>query len=44
MAATVRKHFPELDETVKGHMKKQRQVVQSTKIKEEDVTDKTIPE
>jgi hypothetical protein len=32
-AATVRKHFPESDEKVKGHMKKQRQGVRSTKIK-----------
>jgi hypothetical protein len=43
-AATARKHFPKSDETVKGHMKKQHQGVLSTKIKEEDVTDKTIPE
>jgi hypothetical protein len=44
MEATVRKHFPELDETVKGHMKKHHQGVRSTKIKEEDLTDKMIPE
>jgi hypothetical protein len=44
MAASVRKHFPELDETEKVHMKKQCQGVWSTKIKEENVTDKTIPE
>ena len=31
---TVNRHFPESDETTKGHMKKQRQNVRSTKIKE----------
>jgi hypothetical protein len=29
---TVKKHFPESDETVKGHMKKQRRGVWSTKV------------
>jgi hypothetical protein len=33
---TVTKHFPESDETVKGHMKKQRQGVRSTKVKEDE--------
>ena len=33
--AAVRKHFPDSDETQKGHMKKQRQGVRSTRTKEE---------
>ncbi len=33
---TVIKHFPESDETVKGHMKKQRQEVRSTKAKKDE--------
>ena len=33
--ATVRRHFPESDETQKGHMKRQRQGVRSTKVREE---------
>ena len=33
--AAVRKHFPDSDEMQKGHMKKQRQGVRSTRIKEE---------
>jgi hypothetical protein len=32
---TVRRHFPESDETQKGHMKRQRQGVQSTRVQEE---------
>jgi hypothetical protein len=35
-ARAVRCHFPESDETQKGHMKKQRQNVRSTKIKVEN--------
>ncbi len=35
-ATAVRRHFPELDETQKGHMKKQRQNVRSAKIKVEN--------
>ena len=34
-AAAVRKHFPDSDETQKGHMKKQRQGVRSTRIQVE---------
>jgi len=30
----VHKHFPESDETQKGHMKQQRQNVRSTKVKQ----------
>ena len=33
-AATIRKHFPNSDETQKGHMKKQRQGVRSTRIRD----------
>jgi hypothetical protein len=33
---TVKKHFPESDKTVKGHMKKQRQGVRSTRVKEDE--------
>jgi len=34
-AAAVQKHYPDSDETQKGHMKKQRQGVRSTKLKED---------
>ena len=34
-ATAVRHHFPESDKTQKGHMKKQRQNMRSTKIKVE---------
>ena len=34
-AATVRKHFPDSDETQKGHMKKQRQGVRLTRIRDD---------
>ncbi len=44
MATTVRKHFPESDKTIKGHMKKQRQGVRSTKVKEEEPAEEAIPE
>jgi hypothetical protein len=43
-AATVRKHFPESDKTIKGHMKKQCQGVRSTKVKEEKPGGEEIPE
>jgi hypothetical protein len=43
-AATVRKHFPESDETEKDHIKKQHQGVRSTKIKEEELAKETIPD
>jgi len=33
-AEAVHKHFPESDETKKGHMKQQRQIVRSTKVKQ----------
>ena len=33
--ATVRSHFPESDETQKGHMKRQHQGVRSTRVQEE---------
>jgi hypothetical protein len=33
-AEAVHKHFPESDETQKGHMKQQRQNVRSTKVKQ----------
>jgi hypothetical protein len=39
----VRHHFPELDETQKGHMKKQRQNVRSTKIKVENESTREKP-
>ncbi len=32
---TINRHFPESDETTKGHMKKQRQNVRSTRVQEE---------
>jgi hypothetical protein len=38
---TVRCHFPESDKTQKGHMKKQCQGVQSTRVQEE--TEMTLP-
>ena len=38
-AAAVRKHFPDSDETQKGHMKKQRQGVRSTRIQVETPND-----
>jgi hypothetical protein len=37
--AAVRKHFPDSDETQKGHMKKQRQGVRSTRTKEKSKDD-----
>jgi hypothetical protein len=40
MATTIRKHFPDSDETQKGHMKKQRQGVRSTRIRD-NTTHKT---
>ncbi len=42
-AKTVNRHFPELDETTKGHMKKQHQNVISTKIQEKENTDQNEP-
>ena len=39
----VRKHCPDSDETQKGHMKKQRQGVRSTKIKDENNIQHTVP-
>jgi len=35
----VRRHFPESDETQKGHMKRQRQGVRSTRVREEPEPD-----
>jgi hypothetical protein len=43
-AATVRKHFPKSDKTIKGHMKKQCQGVRSTKVKGEKPGEEEIPE
>jgi hypothetical protein len=40
----VHKYFPESDETKKGHMKKQRQNVRSTKTKIEPDKDKPVPD
>jgi hypothetical protein len=40
---TVKKHFPKSDKTIKGHMKKQRQGVWSTKVKE-DEPEEEIPD
>jgi hypothetical protein len=40
---TVKKHFPESDETVKGNMKKQCQGVRSTKVKDDEQEEK-IPD
>ena len=37
---SVNKHFPESDETQKGHMKSQRQGVRSTQEKEESKNEK----
>ncbi len=42
-AKTVNRHFPKLDETTKGHMKKQRQNVRSTKIQEKANIDQNKP-
>ncbi len=42
-ATAVRWHFPELDETQKGHTKKQRQNVRSTKIKVENKSTREKP-
>jgi hypothetical protein len=43
-ANIVRRHFPESDETAKGHMKKQRQGVRSTRVLEDSATNlPTIP-
>jgi len=39
--STVRRHFPESDETQKGHMKRQRQGVRSTRVREE--TEPNLP-
>jgi hypothetical protein len=42
--SAVQKHFPDYDETQKGHMKKQRQGVRSTKLKENTQSeDENIP-
>jgi hypothetical protein len=42
--ATVRMHFPESDETIKGHMKKQYQGIRSTKVKEVKPAEEAIPD
>jgi hypothetical protein len=42
-ATAVRRHFPELDETQKGHMKKQRQNVRLAKIKVEHESTREKP-
>ncbi len=43
-SSIVRRHFPESDETAKGHMKKQRQGVRSTRVLEDSETNSpTIP-
>jgi hypothetical protein len=42
-ATAVRCHFPELEETQKGHMKKQRQNVRLTKIKVENESTREKP-
>jgi hypothetical protein len=39
--ATVQRHFPESNETQKGHMKRQRQGVRSTRVREE--TESNLP-
>jgi hypothetical protein len=39
--STVRRHFPESDETQKGHMKRQRQGVRSTRVRDE--TEPNVP-
>ncbi len=38
-AEAVERHYPELDATTKGHLKKQRQNVQSTKMRIDDLQD-----
>ena len=40
---TVNQYFPESEETQKGHMKKQRQNVRSTRIKETTIADENNP-
>jgi hypothetical protein len=39
--STVRRHFPESDETQQGHMKRQRQGVRSTRVRDE--TESNVP-
>ena len=41
-AEAVERHYPESDATTKGHLKKQRQNVRSTKIKIENVQDEAL--
>ncbi len=41
-AATVRKHFPDSDEMQKGHMKKQRQRVRSTRTRDNTMQEEKI--